>query len=235
MVLNEADIAEVNIRHLFAEGIDKMYLAIGDSFDGTWDIIEQLSSEFPIHMEHDDDEVWHQTSWTNRLIVTAGEAGHEWILPFDMDEFVYSTDRSKTIAEALADCPHDKLWLRQWAHHDWSTREVDCRRLPKVAFRYSPNISVNMGAHDASIPGGVWDVLDIRELQFRSLDHFIRKVRERNARLDPEERRRGNGAHMTCRDGMDDEGMANEWAALLAIPTVADPIPSRIDHKAFGF
>ena len=225
MVLNEADIIETSIRHLFAEGIDEMYLAVGECDDNSWNIIESL--DLPIHMYHDTDEVWHQAAWTNELIARAGTDGHEWIVPFDADEFVYATN-SDSIADTLADCPHDNLLLHQWGHHSWGAREVTPRTQPKVAFRYSFGVTVSMGAHACSLPGGQWDVLDIREWQFLSFDHFCKKVRTRIATLDPVERARGNGWHMTRFDGKSDEEMRTEWEAIQAIPTIADPIPSRL-------
>ena len=226
MILNEAEIIGTTIQHLLGEGIDALYFAIGPCTDDSWNIIESFSSDHDIHMYEDTDTVWHQTSWTNELIARAGSDGHEWIIPFDADEFVYATN-GQTISERLASCENNKVYLQQWGHHDWDNKEITPRHLPKVAFKWSPpGVQVSMGAHECSLLGGEWGVLDIRELQFLSFDHFCRKVRTRISTLDPEERARGNGWHMTRFDGKDDDEMREEWEQIQLIPTIVDPIPS---------
>lgn len=230
IVKNEIDIIELSLRHMLAEEIDHIYLADGCSTDGTREIIEDIArSTGRITVLTDDDEYVQQAAWTNRLAAIAADDGADWIVANDIDEFFYSVD-GQTVAARLRglDASITKLYARSYQHLDWDTRQVKPKRLPKVIYRWSEGAEVTTGNHDVNLPGGEYDIIDLREIQYRSVEHFICKARAGVACLDATARSNGYGWHHLRLDGMNDEQLRSEWDAMCAIPTVFDPIPSHL-------
>lgn len=226
-VANEMDIVGICLRHHIANGIDRVYI-YDASTDGTRDIYTDLISEGVDLRVHDDTgQYWEQAALTNALVDMARADGAAWIVPVDADEFIYSPD-GRTIAEALADCPHDVLYMQRWLHTDWDHRHIDSERLPKVLFRGIEGAHVDFGNHQCSLLGGTYGVLEMRELQFRSFEHFCTKNRRRIASLSPQSRAAGYGTHQTHLEGYSDEQMRAEWEAMMALLATFDPIPLRV-------
>jgi hypothetical protein len=227
-IRNEADIVEASIRHLLAEGIDLILIAEGRSTDKTRDILEDLKIETgQVEWIDDAEEVHRQPYWIDLLAAKAAQRGAEWILPFDADEFFYARNRSLTVADALNACDDPRTFACSYQHLDWDTRQVNPKGMCKVAYRWSPEAQIFMGNHDVSIDGGGEGTIDLRELQYRSYEHFCRKIEERLATLDPDAERQGAGGHVTDLRGADEDQMRKAWEAMCAIPTIYDPIPSR--------
>ena len=228
---NEVDIVGLSLRHHFLEGVDRIYIADAHSTDGTRDVFNDIIAEGRDLVVIDDDEPFvHQDTLTNSLIERAGADGADWILPTDCDEFYYSVN-GESIATVLKDCPHEALCARSWQHRDYNVRQASPKRLPKVVFKYSPTARVSWGNHEVSIPGGgVYGILDLREIQFQSFEHFSRKVRERNAVVSPEDRAKGYGIHHAVLDGASDEQMHTVWDAMW-VDVVSDPIPTHLAHQ----
>jgi hypothetical protein len=83
------------------------------------------------------------------------------------------------------------------------------------------------GNHEASVPGGsLRGVLAIREIQYRTFEHFVRKIEERTTRLDPS-LPAGEGTHVTQYYGWSKEQLVPVWEAMVGRATVLDPIPLR--------
>ena len=226
---NEADILDLWIRHLLAEGVDIINVAAKAGSDDSCRILQVWSENDSRVQWVDDTEPCHrQAWWTDRLAEAAHDMGADWILPADIDEFPYATEGG-TIAEALADCPHDKILMNVWPHRD-KEHKFDPHRLPKVCYRWSPNAHVTMGSHDVSIPGGTYGVLDMRELQYRSFDQFCQKAADRNQTLEPAARARNDGSHHLRLEKMNREEMQHEWDLMQSRAVTYDPIPS---HAAF--
>lgn len=223
---NEADIIGQNCRHLLANGVDHIYLA-----DASTDETRQIAKDAcdgNLTLHEDNDQYHYQPLWINRLALEAAEDGHEWILPFDADEFWYATNRG-TIRDALVAVPAEvrKLHVRAFQHRDWNHREVTYRSMGKVAFRWEPGAWVANGNHGVSSPGPAYEgVLDLREWQFRSIEHLARKCHERVDRLDPS-LPYTEGTHQRVLAAMTEEDLALEWARMQAVPVVYDPIPAR--------
>lgn len=229
---NEADIVEASFRHMLAEGVDLIMVTDGRSDDGTRELIDALAGETGSIVVFDDpDPVHRQPALTMNLAQDAAERGAEWIICSDVDEFWYAPD-GRSIKDALADCPHDKLFARVFQHNDWDTRRVEPQYWPKVAFRYRPGVEIANGNHDCSLHGGQHDVLEIRELQYRGFTHFCQKADDRARTLDPVYAAQGHGVHQTRIAALNAEQRAREWELLLARPTVHDPIPSRSGYLA---
>lgn len=225
---NEVDIIESWVTHMLAEGVDRIYIADGLSGDGTFEKLEKLDYKTKkITLMTDMKRHCEQSYWMNLLARHAHDDGHEWIIASDVDEYWYATN-GETVAKALLSTEATKVYARSYQHHDWATRQAEPKRLPKVAFRWQEGAVLAMGNHEVSMPGGEWGVLDLRELQFRSFEHYCRKVKERLATLDPAERARGNAVHYTRLDGKNDEELRKEWDQMMAIPTVQDPIPTHV-------
>ena len=219
-VRNEADIVELSMRHILAEGVDHVYVSLGPSADDTTKIVQVLADETGnVTCIIDDDPTFRQAIVMNGLAARAGNDGYEWIVPFDADEFIYAVD-GDTVASALNQTQHDKLYLRMYRHHDWTRREVDHKPLPKVVYRWNPDARLAMGQHEVTIGGGTYGVLALREWQYRDYANFVAKRDLWLAQPDC-------GAHTLSLAGKDDAAIRAEYDAIMAIETVYDPIPSR--------
>jgi hypothetical protein len=224
---DEADIVEASFRHALEQGVDRVYTTDQMSSDGTSDILRRLAAETGQIVVTEDHERYHrQPYWMNRQIAQAGADGATWIIAGDVDEFVYASSGG-TAAEALNQCPHSKLYLTVWQQLDWEHRFVDPQSmLKKVAFRWSPGVTVTNGNHECSVPSaGVLDVLDVREWKYRGFEHFVAKIHKQNLMLDPIARDAGASAHTTCLEGFDTDALRKVWDARMSQESVYDPIP----------
>ncbi len=87
-----------------------------------------------------------------------------------------------------------------------------------------------MGSHYITLENGgpeAHGLLAIREVQFRGLDHFVWKVRQRAAAF-PDDVPAGNGAHVRGWAALSDEQLAQEWERMEARATVEDPVPTTL-------
>jgi hypothetical protein len=222
----EADIIGTTVAHLQAEGVERIYAADA-SADGTREIMRDLGVTVIV----DNDPFHYQPKWTEVLAELARQDGADWVIPFDADEFWYATD-GRTIPEALTDVPPEIIGVnaRMWEHNDWDNRQPSPKPLPKVAVRAVEGMRFAEGNHACFLPGDYrWEILDLREIQFRGFDHMCRKSRERTDRLDPS-LGAGFGAHQRGIHQMDLDAKRVAFEALLTRTVVHDPIPSRLDH-----
>lgn len=228
-VRNEVDIIGDTLRHLFLEGVDRIYIADGRSDDGTRERYKAVDHEFPDRLVvFDDDKPYHyQPFWVDKLAGIAASDGAEWIVPFDADEFWYATDR-RSLSEALHEVPAvSKLWVTMYQHHGWDYREILPKPLPKVAYRWEPEARISNGNHDVTVSGAtLGGVLELREIQYRSFEHFCRKIIERNTTINPT-LGPDQGAHHKRLAGLPESELRSVWDAMQEVPTVYDPIPSR--------
>jgi hypothetical protein len=227
-VKDEADVIEVNIRHLFAHGIDLIRISDGMSTDGTADILEDLQGEFGDRLEvlHAIYETFYQERTMNALAGSVGIAGADWIIPFDADEFFYPAIGG-TIAEALDQVQQAFGWLHvpSFKHLTWEQRFNVPGGMGKVVFRWKPGAHLTMGNHEVHNAGeGQYGVLELRELQFRGWDHFCAKVALNLRTLDrtlPEDK----AVHYRVLEGLDQEEMEVRWREYQEQPVLFDPIP----------
>ena len=230
MVRSEVDIIELTLRHTLAEGINHIYIADHDSTDGTRRVIDAVAADTEqITVLDNHDPYYQQERWMNDLGGKAVADGHEWVVPVDADEFWCSMD-TRTVAEVLDSADADKIAARMWRHHSWNECEVEPKMLPKVALRWKSDTHLHVGSHDANVQTVQSDLLQIRELQYRGFDHFVRKARESSATIAPEARAVGSAWHHTRLDGKTDEEMRDEWNQIMARPVCANPIPTRMSH-----
>lgn len=216
----EADVATRWAQHYWAQGVDRIVVADAMSKDGTADILRAEGVE----VIEDREPFCFQSKLTTQLVSQVGEG---WIICADLDEFYVASDHL-TVKHCLDSQPDDvgKVWALMFLHMDWEHRWPEPRHLPKVAFRWSPNVQVAMGAHDVSgleQQGERSGLLQVREIQFRSAEHYRRKVKDRLRTLDPD-LKPGDGAHYKQLAGYTDEQLDAEWQALCEHPTIFDPI-----------
>lgn len=224
-VFNEADIIGSTVQHLYAEGVDRIFAAVGPCDDNTRDICTELGVTVI-----DDKEPFHyQPRWMNRLANLAADMGHKWIVAFDADEFWYS-NTGITLGATLRDQPSDVgvLGARMFQHRDWDWRHESPQPHGKVAYRWNPDAMIANGNHSITgVPGRfVRDAIDLRELHYRSFEHFQRKVRERVDRIDPS-LPVTEGAHQRQYRELPEVEMRQAWDAIQQVPAVYDPVPSK--------
>jgi len=225
-IYNEGDICGPSIEHLLTLGVDRVYVAHGPSTDDTLDVLHGFGRA--VVVVDDPSPVHLQPQRTHELSERATADGAEWVIPFDADEFVYPPNHD-TIRDALATVSADvnKLVISCFGHTDWDHRHVKHRDLPKVAWRAGLPIQTTPGNHFVVIDGQEqYDVLWLRELQFRSFEHMQRKVEERCRTLDPA-LGHSAGGHITRLKGLNDVDLLDAWNMLMSVETVLDPIPLR--------
>lgn len=193
IVKDEADIIEGVVRHMLDE-VDHVVVGDNLSTDGTLEILQQLIHEFDDRLSvYVDDEVgYYQSAKMSVLAHVAGEAGAEWVVPFDADEWWYSP--FGRIGEVLEKIPPQFLTASATLYDHVATgsdpedadplRRMGWRRrapsgLPKVACRTRDDLVIEQGNHAASYEGGAtnWpDQLVVRHFPFRSAEQMTRKA-----------------------------------------------------------
>lgn len=230
-IRNEADIVGCTLAHLYEQGVGNVYIYDGMSTDGTRDVL----SQFPCKVFDDTAPVHRQPLLTGELAQLAYEDGADFVIPWDADEYWVTTERGLTLAEVFAGIAPDvgKVYATMRHHYTWELKEASPKRFPKVAFRAGPGVVLANGNHEAAVPGNAaHGLLEVRELQYRSEDHFVRKVRERIATLDRDNLPAGEGGHHERFAGYTDEQLREWWRAENPFwghqrNPVHDPIPSR--------
>lgn len=223
---NEEDIVAETISHLLKEGVDLILVADGRSTDGTRDILQDLKEETKQVEWYDDGGEWRQQTWVDRLAGWAHERGAEWIVPFDADEFWFDSEGETLEKLFAAMAGVDIVQATLYHHTSRDLKVVPAEGLPKAAYRWAPGRWIGPGNHTVSGEGITQaGRLEIRHFQFRSYEHFCRKVAERIQTLPPDIRARGDGSHMMRLDGASEDQMRAAWAELEARETILDPIP----------
>lgn len=101
---NEADVARVNVLHHLSQGVDRMLILDNGSTDGTWEILQELASQYGILCRRLE-VPFVQDELLTQLAREAVAGGAAWIVPIDADEF-WCTHRdrlSNVLARQAAD------------------------------------------------------------------------------------------------------------------------------------
>jgi glycosyltransferase involved in cell wall biosynthesis len=187
MVRDEADIIEITLRHLLAQGLDHLLVADNMSRDGTREILDRLATDLPLTVVDDMEPAYYQSEKMTVLANRAAENGAEWIVPFDADE-MWRAYGSKTVREAIISTEFNLLPAPLFDHYPRPTitRGTVVKRLPwsktngmyKVAFRWQPGVVIMTGNHEAPAVEGVRQsgVLLIDHYPWRSFAQYRRKV-----------------------------------------------------------
>jgi len=190
MVKDEADIIETVVRHLLAQGIERVLVADNLSSDGTEAILGRLARTEPVTVLTDRLTQYFQAEKMTHLARQAARAGAGWVLPFDADEIWLAPEG--TLASWLGRCPADVVQATVFNHvptpHDDESepdpvrrlrwRKRDPNRLHKVAFRAHRRARLAYGNHGVTRRGGRTGGLQVRHFPYRSEEQFIRKFHQ---------------------------------------------------------
>lgn len=245
---NEADIGPTIIRHLLAEGVDHIIVADNNSTDGTTEHLQDfIAKGAPLIYVHDPEVGYRQAHKMTRLAHMAGEMGTDWVIPFDADELWFSPHGR--LCEVLTNDVEQVQWVEGFYHiphpdddpneGDPVLRMVhrrqgrDCPQ-SKTCFRYDPTVWIHPGNHSVIHPGSRGlGLVAFREFQYRSFEHFCRKVRHGKIAYDAApDLPLDCGIHWRKLGAMSDEELQVEWDAYLQTPTVYDPAPLRVEVTA---
>jgi len=223
VVRNDTDVFERSVRHMLDQGVDELFITEGRSTDGTRELCWDLAWNLPITM-YDQEGPFDQSAMMTDLAHKAGRAGADWVIPWDADEFWITPDRTP-VAKVIDGLTVSKIQALHYGHADWQRRELASKPLGKVVFRYQPGLTVRNGNHDVEGLSGdtAHGVLEVRELQWRSFDHFCRKVTDRLETLNPTWPA-GEAAHYRALDGASETQLQEAWDQIRATETVHDPI-----------
>lgn len=225
MVKNEADVIVETVRHLLAQGIDRVLVADNGSTDGTDRLLSQMRDQRVVLAE--DREVgYFQREKMTLLARHAARNGARWVLPFDADEF-WLAPRG-TLDRYLASCREPIAAAA--IHNAFPTVRPDelrleLRRHPltKVAFRPHPLAVLSMGNHWVSRPGGIRSGLRILHVPWRSREQFARKARVGAAALATTNATADQAAHWRSLAALSDAELDRSWEQILLGTTRADP------------
>jgi len=222
IVHNEEDIIGCTVRHLLSQGVDAVYIIDDHSTDGTRDLLKSIPRVFVFDRAADDVFEWvKMIPWIKELSHIAGNAGAEWVIPFDADEY-WSGTHGRTISKALSTCTAQKVIvpMTQYFDFDHKISGDDPYTWTKVAYRYAPDVEVCVGNHYCTAPDPAEpDVLELRELKFRGFDHFVAKRKHHETIPWEANRLQAGLVPMTMQEFFDQW----EWAKA---HRVYDPIPS---------
>ncbi len=230
MVRDEADILGPTVRNLCEQGITHLIVADNGSTDGTREAFAALGSY--VTVIDDTERGYYQSEKMTRLAQQAFEQGADWVLPFDADEWWYSTEG--TIAEALAATDANVVAATEFKH--WPTpwddpgdpnpytrlrhRETQPHRLHKVCFRARDGVKVHMGNHGVNFGAYNPDRMDpalpllkLRHLPYRSFAQFCRKVRNGREAYEAADRMHPMfGTHWREMGAMSDDDLKRLWS-----------------------
>lgn len=234
-VRDEADIIGWTLANLQNHGVSRVLLIDNGSDDDTAQIADRYDF---CHVISDPRHGHHQGERTTRLARMAYDLGAEWVLPCDADELFYA--KGMTLAERFDGEHADTVVATVWDHivtdDDDLTepnpykrtcwRRQSPQRLPKVAFRASPDVVVEEGNHGVAPSliraGGLF----ARHIQYRSYEQMVRKVRQGAAAMDAAGMDPQFGAHWREAAGLSDDELHQRWRRLCEEPgLVEDPCP----------
>lgn len=223
-VKNEADIIGKTISHLLGEGIDQVLVSDGNSTDDTWKQAVQAGAEVQPQVGPFDQSA-EMTSLANLVAETA-----TWIIPFDADEFWYGSD-GRTIAEVLNSLPPTTIRVHApvYTQLDFETMVVAPKLWGKVAFRPAPDMHLSWGNHHVYNGEGDAEhgILAIRELQYRSYDHFLAKIQKSRDLFASYDFPAEHGSHMRHLTMLDPADLPDAYTAHVNAASEHNPIPYR--------
>ena len=220
MVKNEADIIEQTIRHLLDQGVDHILAADNGSSDGTYEILLELSRTLPVHVIQDRELAYYQSEKMTWLADRVMEAGAEWVIPFDADEFWYGV--SAPLSEVLRSQKGHTIELTK-LYNVFPSIEGPALRIDptpywdlKVCFSRWENAVIKMGNHEVVAPGKQkLHEVAIIHYPWRSKEQFTRKLRQGAKALEATDLPDNMGYHWRRNGDITIESATPLWEALL--------------------
>lgn len=207
-VKDEADIIGPVVEHMLTQ-VDGLLIADNSSTDGTRDILDEIERDSGGRVcVVDDPEVgYFQSRQMTALAAQVAGGGDAWVVPFDADEWWYSP--FGRIADVLKDQPAACIAGAELYDHvatgedpadpnpvtriQWRRR--DPGKLPKVAVRTRPPVTIHQGNHGADHGQRVDGLLVVRHFPYRSVEQFVSKVRNGAAAYAATDLPEDQGAH----------------------------------------
>ncbi len=202
MMRDEADVAYHTVRHLAGEGLDGIIVADNLSGDATRAELERARTDLAngtpweraceLIIVEDDEPGYYQSAKMTALAATAAkEHGAKWIVPFDADELWYTRgDRLGIVLGALGSyvagvqallynhfpSSIDPPGVNPFETIQWRQRVAGA--LPKVAFRWTPDIVILQGNHAIAGASGMISrgSVELRHFPYRTFDQFCHKA-----------------------------------------------------------
>lgn len=202
MMKDEGDVAYHTLCHLAGEGLAGVIVADNMSTDATRAELERARVDlargspweraFEIVIVEDDEPGYYQSRKMTALAARAAkEHGAQWIVPFDADELWYT--RGERLGLLLTNMPSythaveallynhfpssiDPVGANPFESIQWRQREAG--PLPKVCFRWTPNITILQGNHAISGCAGhiTRTGVELRHFPYRSFEQFKHKA-----------------------------------------------------------
>jgi glycosyltransferase involved in cell wall biosynthesis len=181
-----------------ADQVDFLIVADNRSVDGTREILDSLAAELPLSVVEEPQPGYYQSQTINALATQAAERGAEWIVPFDADEWCFSPHGR--LGDVLAERTEALVFAASHSHVPTSEdiavepdpirrlgwREQNPDKLPKVACRVLPGMTISQGNHVASYGRRVARTrgqFAIRHFPYRSPEQFEHKIRNGSAAI----------------------------------------------------
>ncbi len=259
-VKDEADIICETVRQM-AHHVDRQLIADNGSTDGTRELLEELAKELDLIVVADYDVGYYQERKMSALAEIVRRKGARWIVPYDADEVWRTTGRISALLDSLDPnvlCVEAQLLDHVATGQDpegppverMGWRRTQAAPLRKVAVRAIRGLVIHQGNHSASFPGvihppTVTNALEVRHFPYRSVEQFVRKVRNGAAAYAATDLPEGVGSHWRgygrILDERGEEGLAevfHKWfwrddpTAAIEIdgeaqaPLVFDPCPA---------
>lgn len=257
MARDEADIIFHTLMHMGEEGLAGIVVADNLSTDATLAEMDRarraLAGTCEVVILVDPVVAYNQSAKMTALAAIAGERGATWVIPFDADELWLGADR---LAKVLDDTRVEVVQATLFNHYSTSIdppgdvpfttmgwRKKEPGALPKVAYRWRPDVTIDQGNHGVTFPPGHYaprarrSVLEIRHFPYRSAEQFIRKAITGAAAYAATDLPLHQGAHWrqygAIHDRLGDEGLAavfreHFWfLAPVEADMVYDPAPFR--------
>lgn len=201
-VKDEGDVIDHTLYHLAAEGVDSTVVADNLSSDDTRDKLNEAKEKLHGIMEViilDDPEIAYKQDYKMTMMArTYGkEQGANWVIPFDADELWFSQQGTLKEVFQIAQDNNKRTIKPLYTNHALTSLDIDGNSpyermiykwsMPtnyKTAFRFREDISISNGNHFVYWNTGghtrdeepLLDVVEIRHFQYRSQDHFMRKI-----------------------------------------------------------
>lgn len=220
-VKQEREILPYTVAHMFRQGVDELLITHPPGDDSLADV--SVDNVLAGYCAEPFDQAFEMT----RLAHMAKARLADWIVPFDADEFWCAVD-DVSLRDVLADATdYDAYYAPMYLHVTPEERAQCPKPLPKVCFRPAETMEVAWGQHTVSgtlNPCG--GRLIVRELQYRSWDHFLAKIaRARELHTQPHMEGSPHGWHMQQLLSLSEPELREEWWKHVNQPTVVDPIP----------